>query len=274
MKNPTKRNRVAKASPSKLFERSAHILKLAGIALIAITIVNYLMIFVPPDFTNPRWWWTLTSQIIEQGILPLFGLALVFAGFAINLFSGTDHLEGQWIGSNEPRAYQLSLLFGLIFLVMIPLHSVAAIMNSQAAIDRLDQELTKQEEQLQLQLNRQKQIYTKLLAGEVKVEDLVGSKPLTKEQMEMLTKIQDKPEVLDRQIQSVQTSMKKDLQERQAKARESSKFAAWKSIFRLGLTSFILSACYFNLAWIGLHTSKPKVKKKQAVKEINPDGFL
>ncbi|NJN62072.1 MAG: hypothetical protein HC795_11555 [Coleofasciculaceae cyanobacterium RL_1_1] len=41
-----------KPSANKLFGRSAAILKLAGLSLIAITVLNYVMLFVPPKLTD------------------------------------------------------------------------------------------------------------------------------------------------------------------------------------------------------------------------------
>jgi len=258
-----------KPSAAKLFGRSAAILKLLGTSTIAITLLNYLMLLVPPSLTQPQWWFTLTTQVIEQGILPLFGLGIFFAGIAIESLGNVSEKQGGWIAKLEVWGYRLALLLGLAFALLGPVHAVATLVNNRASFAALETRLAEQDEQVKFQLDRQRELYLGLIEGEASVEDLVGDEPLNEGQMEVLNKIKDDPEALDRQLEAAQIALREDMQKRAATAREQSKFAAWKSILRLGLTSWMLAGCYLNVAWIGLRgEKKPNVK----IKRQKPSG--
>jgi hypothetical protein len=254
-----------KPSSNKLFSRSAAILKLAGLSLMAITLLNYAMLLVPPRLTEASWWLTLTTQLIEQGIIPLLGLGVFFAGIAIELLSGTSDQDNTWIAKTETLAYRLSLLFGILFVIMAPIHGLATIVNNQASINVLETRLAQQNDQVKFQLDRQRELYTAVLDGEATIEDLVGDEPLSDAQMEVLNKLKSDPKALDRQLQAAQIAIRESVQKRATEAREQARLGVWKSILRLGLTSWMLAGCYLNVAWIGLKGDrKPNVKVKRS----------
>jgi F0F1-type ATP synthase membrane subunit b/b' len=230
----------------------------------AITLLNYAMLFVPPKLTESSWWFALTTQLIEQGIIPLLGLGVFFTGVAIQLLNGTTDQDHTWIAKTEVLAYRLSLLFGILFVILAPIHGLATIANNQASIAALETRLAQQDEQVKFQLDRQRELYTAVLDGNATIEDLVGDEPLNEAQMEVLNQIKGDPKALDRQLQAAQEAIRESVQKRAAEAREQSKFGVLKSILRLGLTSWMLAGCYLNVAWIGLKgDKKPKVKVKR-----------
>jgi hypothetical protein len=272
-------NKPPKPSSNKLFGRSAAILKLTGLSLMAITVLNYVMLLVPPRLTEASWWLTLTTQLIEQGIVPLLGLGVFFTGIAIELLSGTTEQENTWIAKTETLAYRLSLLFGILFALMAPVHSLVTIVNNQASIQELEARLAQQNDQVKFQLDRQRELYTAVLDGDATIEDLVGDEPLNDAQMEVLNKIKSDPDALDRQLEAAQIAIRESVDKRATAAREQAKFGVWKSILRLGLTSWMLAGCYLNVALIGLKgDKKPKVKVKRKKdpkkKEVPPGDFL
>ncbi len=242
----------------------------------AITVLNYVMLLVPPKLTESGWWFNVTTQLIEQGIVPLLGLGVFFTGIAIELLSGTTDQENTWIAKTETLAYRLSLLFGILFVIMAPIHGLATIANNQASVQALEERLAQQNDQVKFQLDRQRELYTAVLDGEATIEDLVGDEPLSDPQMEVLDKIKSDPDALDRQLEAAQVAIRESIQKRAIEAREQAKLGVWKSILRLGLTSWMLAGCYLNVAWIGLKDDKkPKVKvkrKKDPQKQDAPPG--
>ncbi|MGD1903214.1 MAG: HpsJ family protein [Geitlerinemataceae cyanobacterium] len=268
-----------KPKANKLFGRSAAILKLLGLSTIAITLLNYVMLLVPPSLTEPQWWLSLTTQVIEQGILPLFGLGIFFAGIAIETLSNISEKQGGWIVKTETWSYRLAFALGLVFVLLGPIHAVTTIVNNQVSVAALEERLAAQDEQVKFQLERQRELYTALLDGEASLEDLVGDEPLSESQMVVLDKIKGDPDALDRQLEAAQIALREEMQERASGARSRSKLAVWKSILRLGLTSWMLAGCYLNVAWIGLRgDKKPKVKIKRqkpaSKKQEQPGDFL
>jgi hypothetical protein len=281
-----------KPSANTFSGRSAVILKLSGQSLIAITLLNYVMLLIPPRLAEATWWFTLSTQVIEQGIIPLLGMGIFFVGIAIELLGGTAGQENTWISKTEPWIYRLALLLGILFVLLAPVHGLAAIVRNQASVTQLDERLAQQNKQVEFQLDRQRELYTAVLDGDATLEDLVGDEPLSDGQMEVLNKIKSDPQALDRQLEAAQIAINESVQKRAAEARKEAKLGVWKSILRLGLTSWMLAGCYLNVAWIGIKgdkqpnlkttappkakpTVKPKVKrKKEPQKNVSPGDFL
>ncbi|NJN62073.1 MAG: hypothetical protein HC795_11560 [Coleofasciculaceae cyanobacterium RL_1_1] len=131
--------------------------------------------------------------------------------------SGTTDQEHTWIAKTETLAYRLSLLFGILFVIMAPVHSLATIVNNQASIQTLEERLAQQNDQVKFQLDRQRELYTALLDGDATIEDLVGDEPLSDAQMDVLDKIKSDPDALDRQLEAAQVAIRESVQNAQPK---------------------------------------------------------
>ncbi|MCC5897746.1 MAG: HpsJ family protein [Phormidium sp. BM_Day4_Bin.17] len=253
-------------------------LKLAGTVLILITLLNFILLIVPPDAGNPSWWLNLSTQIIQQGIIPLIGVAALLAGIACEVVSGAATENDTWIQTTKTRTFRLSLVLGLIFLILIPGHALAALVSSQQAIARIDREASESLEQIELQLQQQQQLYLGIIEGgedtEALLGDLIGDEPLNEEQLAQFQEFIENPDSIDRQIQTLRTSLVERVQARSSRAKERSRFGAWKSIARFGLTSIMLSTCYLNIAFLGRgmgkRTKVKKVKRRPATPPTPP----
>ncbi|TVR05343.1 MAG: hypothetical protein EA395_15800 [Phormidium sp. GEM2.Bin31] len=253
-------------------------LKLAGTVLILITLLNFILLIVPPDLGSPSWWLNLTTQIIQQGIIPLIGIAALLAGIACEVVSGTATENDTWIETLKKRTFRLSLVLGLIFLILIPGHALAALASSHQAIQRIDREANRSLEQIELQLQQQQQLYLGVIEADAEPEALldefVGDEPLTEEQLAQLEEFVENPQSLERQIQTFRASLVERVQTRSSRAKERSRFGAWKSIARFGLTSIMLSTCYLNIAFLGRgmgkRTKVKKVKRRPATPPTAP----
>lgn len=246
-------------------------LKLAGTVLILVTLLNFILLIIPPDFGSPNWWLNLTSQIIQQGIIPLLGIAALLGAIACEVLLGTASENDRWIETTKTRMVRLSLLLGVIFLILIPTHALAAVVASQQTIANIDREANASLEQLELQLQQQQQLYVGILEAdadpEVLLDELMGEETLTENQLAQFQEFVENPQAIDRQIQSLRASLVERVQNRSSRAKEQSRFGVWKSIARFGLTSIILSTCYLNIAFIGRGIGKKpkpaKVKKRR-----------
>jgi hypothetical protein len=253
-------------------------LKLAGTVLILVTLLNFILLMIPPNFNSPNWWLNLTSQIIQQGIIPLLGLAALLAAIACEVVLGTASETDRWIETTKTRMVRLSLLLGVIFVLLIPTHALAAVLASQQAIANIDREANASLEQLELQLQQQQQVYVGILEAdadpEVLLNDFLGEETLTEEQLAQFQEFVENPQAIDRQIQSLRASLVERVQNRSSRAKEQSRFGVWKSIARFGLTGIILSTCYLNIAFIGRGIGKKpkpaKVKKRRQPKPSAP----
>ena len=59
-------------------------LKLVGLVTIISALLDYLILVIPPDFANPQWQLATTTQLVDRGIVPLVGIALILTGFWID----------------------------------------------------------------------------------------------------------------------------------------------------------------------------------------------
>ncbi|MBO9999224.1 MAG: HpsJ family protein [Cyanobacteria bacterium SID2] len=247
--------------------QSARALKLAGITLIVISLLNYVLLLVPLNLGEVTWWLRFTTQIVEQGIVPLLGIGLIFGGIGFETVIGSAKESDKWVKSTKTLAFRFSAVLAVIFALVVPIHALTAVAANKQAIQEIDDKVAAQLEQVEVQLQQQKKLYAKLLESSteptVAIEDLVGDEPLTEEQLARLQEFRDNPQALDRQIQALRSSVVEQLQDRSKQAKEQSKLGVWKSIARLGFSSLLLAGCYFNIARIGSKGSKrPKVKRR------------
>lgn len=104
---------------------------IAGYALLALSLLDIIDIFVPPSFTNPAWEFQTASSLVERAPVPLLGLVLVL------------------VGEKSFRIFKLlsraCLVVGLLFILLVPL-----VINSAWRIDRQNQQqLAQQTSQIQ-----------------------------------------------------------------------------------------------------------------------------
>lgn len=117
--------------------------RVAGYALLALSLIDIIYIFVPPRFTDPAWEFQMAVNLVERAPVPLLGLVLVF--------------------SSEKNSQILkflswaSLVVGVLFVLLVPFgisssvrldqqnqFRISAQLNQQAApVKQLKDQLTK-----------------------------------------------------------------------------------------------------------------------------------
>ncbi|MGC9503392.1 HpsJ family protein [Baaleninema sp.] len=263
----------------KTLAQAARALKLAGTTLIFISLLNYLLLLFPLNLGEVTWWLNFTSQIVEQGVVPLIGIGAIFGGIGFETMVGRAKETDKWVQSTKTLAFRLSAVLAAIFAIVIPIHALSAIAASRQAMTTIDEKAAASIEQIDVQLQQQKQLYLRLLEespdSETMVRELVGDEPLSEEELAQLQELRENPQALDRQIQGIRTSLLEKVQQQSKEAKEASKLGVWKSIARLGLSSLLLAACYFNIAWVGLKGSKrPKVTRRPPPTQASDETFI
>lgn len=93
--------------------RSVYRLRWVGYGLLILALIDAIVIFIPPGFTNPAWELQTIGQLVERVVVPLLGFALVFFGEFYDR-----------VGSEKIALKILSwlcLLLTVLFLLMVPL---------------------------------------------------------------------------------------------------------------------------------------------------------
>lgn len=223
---------------------AAQVLKLVGIVLILFFAVEFLGFFIAPEFSNPQWQLGVMTQLVERGVTPLVGFALIYASFWLQ---GTPEVTD--INKRSPWqnlkfwAFVVSSLLGLLFLLLIPLHFGATSQVSQQEMTRI----TQQGGQAELQLEQQQtQIRSILESGQL--DQLIKSNQVPPEQLPLLQQLKQDPKALDKRAEEARTKIRSE----QNQAQNRTKNEALRSQLRIELRSLLLAIGYIMIGWSGL----------------------
>jgi hypothetical protein len=245
------------------------VLRLVGIIMIVSSMVDYLSVLIPPNFSDKAWFASVVTQIVDRGIIPLVGFAFLFAGAFLE--SGSFNLGERVkpVMSFRFWAMLLALLLGLVFLLAFPLHLNNTRQVSDQALERIDREAKDAENQLNTQVQqRQDQItaalrdpnQSKQLDDQLKqIDAAIASGQLKGDQLTQAQRAQKELQALKANPNSVADRAKEfrntqltSIRERQAQATNQAKSEFWKTGVRVGISSLLLSLAYFIIGWSGL----------------------
>ncbi|TBR57734.1 hypothetical protein B4U84_17320 [Westiellopsis prolifica IICB1] len=249
---------------------AARTLKVVGIILLLSFVLDFVILLFPFQPTNRLWQIDLATNLVDRGIVPLVGLAMLFAGYWADI---TEDGRPSGIDLRFP-ALVLASLLGLIFLLIFPLH-----LNNvrQASVQQVDQ-INKQADQLETQLQNQLSLYgnqqvqtalesrrsqikaqlTEVIKNEQQYNLILNNPQVPPAQKELLKKAKANPQDIDKLIAQQTDPQKAADQElnriRQGKeeAEKQAKERAWKSGMRIGMSSLLLSIGYIIIGWTGL----------------------
>jgi hypothetical protein len=245
-------------------------IKLVGIILIISALVDYLIIGLPTNFSNRSWQLTTATQLVDRGIVPLVGMALVL------ISSWMDSVAAG--GSQKPTKPLLDLRFwialiasllGLMYLLLFPLHLNNTRIARAEALSQINQQATQAETQLETQLGSdqfQQQVeqrktqlrsqFSNLLQNEDQLNQLLEQDNLPQQVREVLEQAQTNPAVLDQfleeQADNLPTQLLTQIRERKQQLEEQAKARSLKSSLQTGLSSLFLAIGYIAIGWTGL----------------------
>lgn len=259
-------NRVASSN-------TALVLKVIGIVCILSFFVDLGVLLLDFSPTNKQVQIGLVTAIVDRGIVPLLGIGAIFASSWMN--SAEDRPQG--LDLRLP-ALILASVFGLMFLLLFPLHLNNVRQASTQRVSQISQDAQQAETQLNNQLsqfieqlnndqakaqleqvrNQAKAQFSELLKDEQKYKQALENPRLPAEQKELLKKFKANPQELDKFIDQ-QTDPKEvanqrisQIRQRKEEAEKQAKDGAWKSGLRIGISSLLLSIGYIIIGWTGL----------------------
>lgn len=251
------------------FPTAPFVLRLVGTILILSALIDYLSVFFPPNFADKAWFANAVTQIVDRGIIPMVGLGFLLAGSFLESGSLAVGDRAKPFATFRFWALLLSLLLGLVYLVLFPLHLNNTRQLSDQALERIDQQAKTTESQLNAQVQqRQDQISAALrdpnqarqLETELKkIDDAIASGQLKGDQLEQARRAQKELQALRANPNSVADRAKEfrnaeltKLREERARAEGQARNEFWKTGVRVGISSLLLSLGYFIIGWLGL----------------------
>ncbi|WP_199247668.1 HpsJ family protein [[Phormidium] sp. ETS-05] len=246
-----------KATDSELISRQAsRLLKQAGTVLIVISLLDLVMLPFPLELGDVRWRLNLTTQLIERGIVPMLGMALVFSGYGFETLTGAAYIKPKKLRDLKLWVFLISSFLGFIFIVLAPAHAFNAFSASNDAIAGFKKDAQQAEQQLEERLKRQQTEIASILSNQQRLDDFIKSDNFNEEQLAKLKEFQNDPEALAKQTEAIRDNAKKEIEKRRKEAEGKSRTGALKSSFRLGISSLLLASCYITIGWTGLKSEK------------------
>jgi tellurite resistance protein len=253
---------MTSSSPKEILPSplAATSLKLVGAITILAALIDFLTLLFPPQFGNRAWQLATTTQLVDRGIVPLVGIALLFTGYWID--SSLGRVPRRVSLALDARFWTclLSCLLGLIFLLTTVLHPNNVRIQSREALSQVDQEATQATSELKQRLDadlsaRRTQI-SALLENEDQLQAAIASGELDEAQRSQIERFRSNPDELQKflnsQVGEAQTQLQTRIGEQKKVAESRLKSEALKATIRVTLSSLLLSIGYTYIGWQGL----------------------
>lgn len=235
-------------------------LKLVGAITILAALIDFITLLFPPEFGDRAWQLATTTQLVDRGIVPLVGIALLFTGYWID--SSLGNAPRRVSLATDPRFWTclLACLLGLVFLLTAVLHPNNVRLQSRDAIAQVEAEAQQASSELEGRLNadisqRRAQIDA-LLQDEDQLQAAIASGNLDEAQRAQIEQFRDDPEALNEflnsQVGEAQTQLQTRIGEQQQDATKRLRSEALKATIRVTLSSLLLAIGYTFIGWAGL----------------------
>ncbi len=242
---------------------AAGIFQLVGVIMILSSLIDYAVLLFPPvtpTNLNPEQLQLLglqqtvsvTSQLIDRGIIPMVGLAFLFAGFWIDSNSGTT--KKGLSGILQPGALALSVLLGIAFLALTFVNVNSQRLLNQRTLEQISQTATQAETQLK---DRSQQVAALAQDSQrlSQLEQALSSGQVQGQQRDQLQAIKQQleqfkqdPKALDQRVKEAQT----EIRSRRDQTIRQNRQDFIKSSVRSGVSSLLLALGYLGIAFTGV----------------------
>ena len=264
-----------KASNSRQFSSvAARTLKVVGIILILSALLQCIVLSLPgetSDFLNRGWQLAAAIQIVDRGIIPLMGIALLMTGFWVDSSSGVS-IERRNVGLDlRFWALLISSLLGLVYLSLVPVHLNNTRLELKDALAQVDREAGQAEGQLEAQIKsdqfkaqveqlkgqRRTQIAA-LLQDDGKLQQALKSPDVPKELKAVLQESKNDPKALDnfleQQAQELPAQARNEIRTRKQQKEKELRTRSRNSSLQTGISSLLLAIGYITVGWTGLRS--------------------
>ena len=219
-----------------------------GYGLLIISLIDFIFIFIPPQFLNPVWEYKIIGDIIKLVPLPMFALLLIFVGERTNR-RPLEKLPLKILS-------WMTLVTAIFFFLLLPL-----IITDYVRIDRFNNS------QISNEINLQKRKLTATLEqvaqlNAQQIEDLIPKR----EDNGTIGSIPETPEEARENIVNNIERAKSQADERATNARKNVTLNLTKNSVKLFLQSLLAAVLYLLLwtstKWARISKSKRKRRRR------------
>jgi ABC-type multidrug transport system fused ATPase/permease subunit len=231
-------------------------LKLVGLITILSALLDYFILIIPPNLANPQWQLATTTQMVDRGIVPLVGIALLLTGFWIDSSVGRSRQFQSLTTDLRFWVCALASLLGLIYLLLAIFHVNAVRMNSRTALEQVSSEASQATSQLEQRLSTELSQQQNQLGAILQNEELLAQAIQAGQLPQELEQFRDDPEGLTQFLQQQADQTRQEIQTQIGTRREEAerrvRTEAWKSGLRISISSLLLAVGYIIVGWSGL----------------------
>ena len=254
-------------------------LKLTGLVMLVSAITDYLFLIIPFEWQNQNWQITTTNNLVDRAIIPLLGILFMMIGWWIS--DNASSSIGKPMTAVRLPVFIISSIFGLIFLLLVPLHLSNVSRASSNVVAQIDQQAGQQEEQIQNfigqldTISKNPQRLSQEIARRNQVIDAGGrvqGRQLNaqqinvivnqRDQLQQLLDLSKEPAKLTARLDEIKNRLQTQLQELEDTQKQKASVIALKQSIRTGINSLVASIAYIVVGWLGIKAmGKPKSTK-------------
>ncbi len=236
-------------------------LKTVGIIITLSVLLDFIVLSIPYQLLERQWQLGFATQVVDRGIVPLVGLALLFTGYWVDSISGQTRDRPAWWKNFQLWAAILASVMGLMYILIFPLHLNNVRLNDVTLQERVNQEAKQAEDTLNQRLSgalqQQRVQITQLLnASDEQLDQAVQGNQLSQPEADQIKAFKKNPEsvapFLEKRAQDLQAQGQTDIRSRKEDAQKAAKTESLKSGLRIGLGSLLLAIGYILVGWTGL----------------------
>lgn len=241
------------AIDSRPLRRTSLVLPVVGIVLILTFVFDFVIRLFSLQWNKPEIQINFWNELIDRGVIPLIGLALVYAGFWLNgMLSHKSDPEDSPAPSpaNNPQfwTFVFASLLGLVFLLLLPLHFSASGEVVNAAITRTDQ----QEAQMKFGIQQEQQQIQQVISTPGQLDEILKTRKLPPEQLALFEELKKDPKALDKRAAQKLEEMKKQKQQVLNQVNQEVGQIRW----RYEIRSLLLALGFISIGWTGLRDAR------------------
>ncbi len=243
-------------------------LKIVGGVMILSSIVDYLILIIPPNFKDIQWQISTASQLVDRGVVPIVGITLLIIGWWLN--DNTVSCTDQPIPPLRISVFIFASLIGLMYLIIVPMHLSNVNQASSQILSQIEQQVQQQEKQIQAFTNQLKEASKNPDQMGIEVSQLdqiiqerkIQGRQLEPQQLEMLKTQRDnlkqlleltkKPDELQARLKEIENRMQSEIDKARSEQENKAKSLAFQQGSQTVIRSLLLTIVYSCVGWFGL----------------------
>jgi len=231
-------------------------LKVAGAIAILSALLDFLILLIPPNLTNVQWQLATTTQLVDRGIVPLIGMALLLTGLWVDSSVGRTAQRKSLTTDLRFWVCALASLLGLVYLLLTLLHLNAVRLSSQTALAQVSTEASEAAAQLQQRLSTELSQQQTQLGAILENEDLLAQAIQSGQLPPDIEQYRNNPagltQFLQQRADQAQQQIETEIGTRRAEAEHRVRTEARRSGVRISILSLLMAAGFSIIGWLGL----------------------